>query len=158
MSNPMARKRLPIGVSSFSRIRERGYYYVDKTPLIIQLLMTSDYIFLSRPRRFGKSLTIDTIAELFSGTKKLFTGLYAENHWDWDDVYPVIRLSFAGEPEQGKVEALRERIAKSLRRNAMLLGVTLDDQTLARDLGLAFEDLIYSTEQKYGKQVVVLVD
>ena len=155
---PMQKKRLPIGVSSFSRIRERGYYYVDKTPLIIQLLMTSDYIFLSRPRRFGKSLTIDTIAELFAGNKPLFEGLYAENHWDWDDVYPVIRLSFAGEPEQGKIEALRVSIKDNIVDNALRLDVKLEEEDLNAGLGRAFKYLITKTQQKYGKQVVVLVD
>ncbi|NOL49618.1 ATP-binding protein [Pelistega europaea] len=156
----MTKKLLPIGLTSLAQIRQEDrYYYVDKTPLIIELLNTSSYVFLSRPRRFGKSLTIDTIAELFSGNKSLFEGLYAEQHWDWEDTYPVIRLSFAGEPERGNLAALRASIEDSLKRNADTLEVELVADDLATErLGIVFQDLIYKTVQKYGKQVVVLID
>src|SRR5690606_14436326 len=85
-----------IGIQTFSEIREDGYYYVDKTPFALQLIDQGKHYFLSRPRRFGKSLFIDTLKELFESNQALFTGLYAEQHWNWSVKYPVIRLSFGG--------------------------------------------------------------
>lgn len=110
---PMTKKLLPIGLTGLADIRARNGYYVDNPPLIVKLLTTSSYVFLSRPRRFGKSLTIDTIAELFSGNKALFEGLYAEKHWDWEQTYPVIRLSFAGEGKKGSLSDLQGYSIKS---------------------------------------------
>ena len=72
----LPRKKLPIGIQTFREIREGDYYYVDKTPLALQLLDAGKYYFLSRPRRFGKSLLIDTLAELFAGSRALFQGLH----------------------------------------------------------------------------------
>ncbi|WP_265734254.1 AAA family ATPase [Moraxella lacunata] len=84
-------------MQTLSKLRQNDEcYYVDKTPKIIEMIGKSDYIFLSRPRRFGKSLTLDTVAELFCANKDLFIGLYAENHWDWTVKHPVIRISFGG--------------------------------------------------------------
>lgn len=154
----MMKKLLPVGIASFSEMREMDYYYVDKTSLIVRLVKTSRFVFLSRPRRFGKSLTIDTIAELFSGRKELFTGLYAEDNWDWSQSYPVIRLSFASEPERNNLDQLRNSIRKQLKRNARAQEVELEERDLESDLGLAFEDLILNTQEKYQKKVVVLID
>lgn len=154
----MDKKILPVGVAAFANIRKDNSYYVDKTPLIIDLLTTSRCVFLSRPRRFGKSLTLDTIAKLFAGQKDLFTGLYAEHHWDWEQTHPVIRLSFANEPEQYNINQLRSRIVTKLRRNADVLGVELDEEKLSHDVGDAFGDLIFKAHQHYQQQVVVLID
>ena len=92
----MQRKKLPIGIQTFAKIREDNMYYVDKTAIALQLISQGSTYFLSRPRRFGKSLFLDTLKELFEGNQTLFTGLYAENHWDWSVKYPVIRISFGG--------------------------------------------------------------
>ena len=108
-------KKLPIGIQTFADIRNENFYYVDKTKHILQLVEYR-YIFLSRPRRFGKSLTLDTIAELFAGNKDLFTGLYAEANWDWDTTYPVIRLGFA-EGIMGDKQALYSEIHSQLSIN-----------------------------------------
>ena len=151
------KKRLPVGNTIFAEMRTEGYYYVDKTPLIVDLLQNSKFVFLSRPRRFGKSLTLDTIAQLFAGRKELFTGLYAEEHWDWSEKYPVIRLSFVGQPEKANVQQLRERIGKMLRQNADNLGIELADN-VAFDVGSTLEDLIRCTAEKYQKKVVILID
>ena len=70
----LPRKKLPIGIQTFSEIREKNYYYVDKTPLALQLIAQGKHYFLSRPRRFGKSLLIDTFKELYEGNKSLFQG------------------------------------------------------------------------------------
>ena len=154
---PMQEKLLPIGVSNLSDIRRMNCYYVDKTPWIVKLLTTSKFIFLSRPRRFCKSLTIDTIAELFSCNKKLFEGLYAEEHWDWDDVYPVIRLSFGGLEMKGDIANLMQYIRFHLELNETRLGVRVRDD-IRNNEGLMLADLIIQTQQKYGKQVVILID
>ena len=90
------RSRLPIGIQSFRRLRETNSYYVDKTPLIRELIDQSDYCFLSRPRRFGKSLLLDTLKSLFEGHEELFRGLDIHGHWDWSVCHPVVRLSFGG--------------------------------------------------------------
>ncbi len=76
-------KKLPIGIQTFSNIIENNYCYVDKTPLIAKLVTQGEYYFLSRPRRFGKSLLIDTIAQAFHGREELFQGLY---NWNWDKI------------------------------------------------------------------------
>jgi len=89
-------KKLPIGIQSFEKIRTEGFYYVDKTPFIKKLVEGGSYYFLSRPRRFGKSLFLDTLKQAFLGKKELFTGLFLENNWDWGKSYPVVHLDFAG--------------------------------------------------------------
>ena len=92
----MHRKKLPIGIQTFREIREDGYYYVDKTALAQRLIEGGKFYFLSRPRRFGKSLFLDTLGELFAGSEPLFRGLHIQDRWDWSTVYPVIRISFGG--------------------------------------------------------------
>lgn len=87
------KKSLPIGIETFAKIRNGDFYYIDKTEYIIELIHQARAIFLARPRCFGKSLTLDTIAELFAGNKTLFTGLYAEHHWDWEKPFPVVQLN-----------------------------------------------------------------
>ncbi len=91
----MALKRFPIGVQDFARIREEGMYYVDKTDLVYKLTHTDLYYFLSRPRRFGKSLLISTLQYYFEGRKDLFAGLAMEKlETEWKK-YPVIRLDMS---------------------------------------------------------------
>ncbi len=89
-------KKLPTGIQTFSKIREDNYAYVDKTENIYNLIQNGTYYFLSRPRRFGKSLLIDTIAELFKGSKEYFKGPYIYDKWDWNVKYPVIKINFGG--------------------------------------------------------------
>ena len=92
----MARQRLPIGVQTFRKLRDQNCYYVDKTQYIARLLQESGHYFPSRPRRFGKSLFLDTLKELFEGNEALFDGLHIHGRWDWTARNPVMRLSFAG--------------------------------------------------------------
>ena len=75
-------KKLPIGLQNLREMRTEGYAYVDKTPFVAQLAEQGKYYFLARPRRFGKSLFVDTLAEAFAGSRELFAGLYLESHWD----------------------------------------------------------------------------
>ena len=89
-----AKRKLPIGIQTFRTIREEGYYYADKTPHIERLIEQGTHYFLSRPRRFGKSLLLDTIKELFEGSEALFRGLRIHGRWNWEQRHPVLRLSF----------------------------------------------------------------
>ena len=76
-------KRLPIGISTLAEIRANDYVFIDKTRHVANLVSAGKYYFLSRPRRFGKSLFLDTLKQAFLGRKDLFTGLYLEQNWDW---------------------------------------------------------------------------
>jgi hypothetical protein len=149
-----ARRKLPIGIQTFAKIREDDCYYVDKTGFIRQLIAEGSQYFLSRPRRFGKSLLLDTIAEVFAGNEPLFQGLAIHPHWDWSVRYPVIRLSFGGGVVHTR-EQLDRRIAKLLAVNAAALGVAC---ALEQDPADRFGDLIRHAEAVHGQRVVVLVD
>lgn len=147
-------KKLPIGIQTFREIREESYYYVDKTSFALKLAMEGKYYFLSRPRRFGKSLFLDTLAELFAGNEALFHGLYCHDRWDWSVRYPIIRLSFA----EGRLESraqLDKRICWLLEQNQQRLGVTCKQES---DIPGSFAELLQNAEAKYGQRCVVLVD
>ena len=92
----MTRSQLPIGIQDFRTIRSEGFRYVDKTSLVRRLVDEGRHYFLSRPRRFGKSLLLDTLKSLFEGHEPLFRGLDIHPHWDWSSPHPVVRLSFGG--------------------------------------------------------------
>ena len=92
----MTRRKLPIGLQTFRTLREADCYYVDKTPYIRRLMAEGTHYFLSRPRRFGKSLFLDTLKELFEGSETLFAGLDIHRRWDWSVRHPVVRLDFSG--------------------------------------------------------------
>ena len=100
-------KKLPIGIQTFENLIREGYYYVDKTHYVHKLISQGKYYFLSRPRRFGKSLFLSTIKAAYQGKKELFQGLYLEESWDWDRAHPVIHISF-GSGVMRSVEELRE--------------------------------------------------
>jgi hypothetical protein len=147
------RRKLPIGIQTFRDIREGGYYYVDKTPYALKLATEGKYYFLSRPRRFGKSLFLDTLAELFAGNEPLFRGLYCHDKWDWAEKHPVIRISFA----EGRLESraeLDERIRELLDKNQKALGIRCAHTSIPG----CFSELIEGAAQKYGQRAVVLVD
>jgi hypothetical protein len=150
----MTRKKLPIGIQTFSKLREEGCYYVDKTPHILRLIQEGTHYFLSRPRRFGKSLLIDTIAELFAGNEALFQGLFVHDRWDWSVRFPVVRLSFGAGVLRSR-EALDAHIANLLRINQRSLGVACPE-------GLSptacFGELLEQVHARFGQRAVVLVD
>jgi len=151
----MSRRRLPISIQTFSEIRgDDDYYYVDKTGFALRLIEEGKAYFLSRPRRFGKSLFLDTLAELFEGNAALFQGLEAEQRWDWSRRFPVIRLSFA-EGVLHTREALDKRIEDLLRINREALGVQAYPNL---DIAGQFGDLIRKVHAATGERVVVLVD
>ena len=149
----MTRRKLPIGIQTFRRIREDGCYYVDKTPFIRRLLDGGTHYFLSRPRRFGKSLFLDTLKALFEGDEALFEGLAIHRDWDWSVRHPVVRLSF-GSGHFTEPDGLRTEVTDQLRTLENDAGVTArHDSTAAR-----FRHLIRTTHARSGQRVVVLVD
>ncbi len=154
MSEKLIRKKLPIGIQNFREIREGPFYYVDKTPFACRLYDEGKYYFLSRPRRFGKSLLVDTLKELFEGNQALFNGLYAETKWEWSVKRPVIRISF-GKTVTGDAAALHARISEQLEDNARRLGVGLAPEP---DHAQRLDMLVRGAHEKYGQRVVVLVD
>ena len=148
------RRKLPIGIQTFSQIREAdAYYYVDKTGMALDLIAQGKYYFLSRPRRFGKSLLLDTLKDLFEGHQDLFTGLAAQTRWDWSQKYPVIRVSFSDGVLQSRAE-LDQRIAEILQDNQKRLGVRCSHESL----GGQFSELIALAHEKAGQRAVVLID
>ena len=150
----MSRKKLPIGIQTFARIREDDCYYVDKTGIALQLIEEGNYYFLSRPRRFGKSLFLDTLGELFAGNEPLFRGLHVHDKWDWSRRFPVIRISFGGGVLLSR-EALDTRIDSLLGVNAENLGLPTSTEL---DVAGRFAELIRSAERVHGQRVVVLID
>ena len=150
---PLPRRKLPIGIQTFARIREDGCYYVDKTPHILRLIDEGTHYFLSRPRRFGKSLLIDTIAELFEGNAPLFTGLHAEQHWDWSARNPVVRISFGAGVLHSR-EALDTKIEETLQYLQQRWGVACAQRSISG----RFAELLQQIHTQTGQRVVVLVD
>jgi hypothetical protein len=149
----LPRKKLPIGIQTFAKLRQQNCYYVDKTPQILQLVEQGSYYFLSRPRRFGKSLLLDTIAELFEGNRPLFAGLHADSHWNWEQRWPVVRISFSDGVLHSRA-ALNEKIEEILHRLQKELGVQCDNQSISG----RFAELLEQAHRQTGQRVVVLVD
>ena len=145
--------RYPVGDSSFTNIRTRGQVYVDKTALLYRLAHDTQYYFLSRPRRFGKSLMLSTLKAYFEGRKELFDGLaLSELEKDWKH-YPVIHLTMGGK-DYSSVDSLRSHLNKLMKENEELLDIETgegysDDR---------FYTLIRKASEKYGGNVVILID
>jgi hypothetical protein len=89
-------KKLPLGLQDFRKIIENGFWYVDKTEFIFRIASNPGAYFLSRPRRFGKSITVAVLHELYSGSRELFQGLWIADKWDWDKKHPTLRITLAG--------------------------------------------------------------
>jgi hypothetical protein len=153
----LPRRKLPIGIQNLCEIRRGDYYYVDKSGLIIDLIETGKCFFLSRPRRFGKSLLIDTFKELFEGHRALFEGLAAETRWDWSKRHPVIHISFA-DGVLGSRPELERRIQSNLRRNRAALGLPRPAEIPVDDTADDLADLIEQAHRTHGERVAVLVD
>ncbi len=147
-------KQLPIGISTLAEVRANNYIFVDKTKHVHSLVNTNKYYFLSRPRRFGKSLFLDTIKQAFLGCKDLFAGLYLENNWDWSISYPVIHFDFGTSSAYDSKERLLTDVHATLDLCAERYGVNL----LQTDYGAKFGELIRKLSEHLGRQVVVLVD
>jgi hypothetical protein len=152
-----SRRRLPIGIQTFSEIIQDGHYYVDKSGYALDLINTGKAYFLSRPRRFGKSLFLDTLKELFEGQAELFRGLAAETRWDWSKKYPVIRISFGAGVAKSRAE-LAVRIQEILRTNRERLGLPRPADWPESDTAGNLSHLIRQAHQASGQRVVVLID
>ena len=149
----MTKRRLPIGIQTFRKIREENCYYVDKTAYIRELLDDGTHFFLSRPRRFGKSLFLDTLKELFEGNEPLFEGLYIHDHWDWQVRYPVLRFDFSSGNYQGP-DDLREEVAVQLNALENEAKVIPRDESASARL----RHLMKVLHERSGQRVVLLVD
>ncbi|MBL0711067.1 MAG: AAA family ATPase, partial [Colwellia sp.] len=147
--------KLPIGIQTFRDIRNKkdNYLYIDKTDIALNLIENSRYIFLSRPQRFGKSLLMDTIQEIFQGNKALFEGLAIYEQWDWEVTYPVIKIDFFGDLRSG--ESLKRNILSTLKSNQKRLNVDCES---VDDFGLSLKVLIENSYEHYNQKVVILID
>lgn len=147
------RKKLPIGIQAFDKIRQDDYYYVDKTSLIMDLVNHGTHYFLSRPRRFGKSLLIDTLKSLFEGNEPLFKGLAAHQQWDWEVKYPVLRFSF-GRKNYNSQQSLEESLNQQLTQFEASFKITRKFD----DAGSRFADLIENIHLNTRLPLVILID
>jgi hypothetical protein len=149
----MKRAKLPIGIQDFEKIITGGYTYVDKTQYIYELIVQASPCFLSRPRRFGKSLLVSTFAALFSGKRELFKGLWID-HTDWNwDIYPIIRLDMST-INSATPEMLERALIHALNDIALQHDVTLAGETSSDYLSDLIKQLVAVSNQK----VVVLID
>ena len=153
MSQIVSKRRLPIGIQSFRKLRTDNCYYVDKTGYALRLVEEGRYYFLSRPRRFGKSLFLDTLKELFAGSRELFEGLDAYERWDWSVRCPVVRLDFSCVNAKDRAdldEDLREQLDE-IERDAEVE----PRHSTARG---RFRHLLRTLHRRSGHAVAVLVD
>ena len=171
----MDKRILPIGIQSFRDLRERNGYYVDKTGYALRLIREGKHYFLSRPRRFGKSLFVDTLKHLFEGDRDLFVGLEAYDQWDWSVRYPVVRLDFAGlnANRPGALEqdvlvqltklertvGMRWRwLPSSLKAQLSKLGRITGAESYQVSGPRRLEELIRALRSQAGQQVCIFID
>ncbi|MCL2116282.1 MAG: AAA family ATPase [Methanobrevibacter sp.] len=146
-------KDLPISIETFSILRNNDYVYIDKTKYIHKMIKPGKKYFLSRPRRFGKSLLVSVMEELFKGNKKLFEGLYIYDKWDWDKTNPVIKLDF-GYISHESPEILEKSLDEFINLTAAEYSLKLQSTIFTNK----FEELIKKVHKKYEKKVVILID
>ena len=154
MMNQITRQKLPVDISSFEKMRTEGYLYVDKTRHIYRMVTEGTFYFLSRPRRFGKSLLVSTLDCLFQGRKELFEGLWIaeQSDWGWQQ-FPVVAIDFNSIPGKSP-EELQQGLSFRLKKIAQGYGITLE----APLLELRFEELILSLAESVNQPVVILID
>ncbi|MGM9842114.1 MAG: AAA family ATPase, partial [Candidatus Limisoma sp.] len=146
-------KRLPVGIQTYDEIVNNNWLYIDKTEYIYKMVNLSKYVFLSRPRRFGKSLLVSTLAAYFEGKRYLFKGTYIDSvEKDWTE-YPVLRFDMSLAKHRNK-EDLPRYLLYIIERNEKKFGLTSD----ISDPNLRLTNLIQSAYEQTGKQVVVLID
>ena len=149
----MTKLKLPIGIQTLEKIREERCYFVDKTPYLRRLVDEGTHYFLSRPRRFGKSLLLDTLKELFEGNEPLFEGLDIHGHWDWSVRHPVVRLDFGSGDFKEPGYLHKEVMAQ--------LAVIEDETAVVGRFDTAparLRHLLKALHRQSGQRVVVLVD
>ncbi|NEW61181.1 AAA family ATPase, partial [Sulfurovum sp. bin170] len=149
----MRLKKLPLGKQTLRDIINDDMLYIDKTKIALDLIESYTYTFLSRPRRFGKSLFVSTLREIFEGNKEIFKDLYIYDKWDWSVKYPVIDIDFSG--DMRSPEALKRTILAILKNNQEDLEIKCSD---TEEYANCFEELIKKTYKKYNQKVVILID
>ena len=149
----MAKRRLPTGIQTFRELRESDCYYVDKTGYALRLFQNGKHYFLSRPRRFGKSLFLDTLKELFDGSQSLFAGLAVHDRWDWSVAFPVVRLDFGG-LNATNPGALDEHVQEQLAEFENDANMPPHPASAP----LRFRHLLRTLHRDSGQRVCVLVD
>ena len=144
-------QKYPVGLQDFGKIRTENFVYVDKTEFVYKMADIGGYYFLSRPRRFGKSLFISTLECLFLAKKELFKGLYIEDKWNWEQTNPIIRISFSniGHKEKGLSRAIDDELNVIAKKYNIVLEETV--------ISGKFKELIETLSKTRGK-VVVLID
>jgi hypothetical protein len=148
------KKKLPIGIQSFSVLREGDYLYVDKTEHIYNMISDDGIAyFLSRPRLFGQSLLVSTFDELFSGRKELFEGLYIYDKWDWTKQYPVIRIDWTC-IDHSTPDIMETSMCRYLRDIALIYQITIEGNTPID----YFRELIFTLNRTTKRRVVILID
>lgn len=149
-------KKLPLAITTFADIRDKtqNFLYVDKTAIAWRLIDSGKYYFLSRPRRFGKSLFIDTLSEIFQGHKTLFEGLAIEHKWDWSASYPIIHIEFNTGNFNSK-EGIDSRIFDIIDFTKEQYGIECKKDW---DISACFSELIRNLYKKYQNKVVILID
>ena len=149
----MTDRKYPIGIQTFSEIIRGGYLYVDKTDLVWQLAHYAKYIFLSRPRRFGKSLLSSTLHSYFAGQKELFEGLkIMELEQEWE-CYPVLHFDLSGAKHM-PVKGVREELERLLKEMEKTYGRDTGETTP----GMRFAGLVNRAYEQTGRQVAVIID
>ena len=147
--------KYPDGIQTFEKIRTEGYLYIDKTALVYSLVTrASSYIFLSRPRRFGKSLLISTLKEYFEGNRELFKGLAIEERETAWTKYPVVRLDLSTAGDALNKDQLYLKLNNILAENEEHLGLSLNN-TLP---GERLQSLVKRAFEKFNQKVVILID
>ncbi|MCI7599329.1 MAG: AAA family ATPase, partial [Bacteroidales bacterium] len=146
-------RKYPVGIQTFAELIREGYIYVDKTDLVWQLAHYAKYIFMSRPRRFGKSLLTSTLHSYFRGQKELFKGLAIEKMERQWTPYPVLHFSLAS-AKRGTVEDLNAQLRLQLEWAAQDYQVDMS----TGDVTVGLQSLVKNLYLKTGKQVAVLID
>lgn len=152
----MRLQRLPVDAQTFADIRTRGELYVDKTAYILRMLESGRYYFLSRPRRFGKSLTVTTLKAFFEGRKALFEGLALAAWEDWTP-HPVIHLDFAT-LANNDADLLSRQLAERLAEQCSINGVVVSPEQLGDDVGNALYKAVQAIAEQTGRRIALLID
>ena len=147
------KRNYPVGIQNFEKIRSGNYCYIDKTELIYKLVKSGQYYFLSRPRRFGKSLLISTIETYFQGKKELFEGLAMETlETEWTE-YPILHLDLNAQ-KYDTPESLYSILNDALCAWEAMYETRPSETTLS----LRFQGVIQRAAEKWGRNVVILID
>ncbi|MDR1096878.1 MAG: AAA family ATPase, partial [Tannerella sp.] len=145
-------QQLGVDTQSFEKLRSRNCLYVDKTEVIYRMITGGRIYFLSRPRRFGKSLLVSTLEAIFKGKKELFEGLYIYDKWKWEE-YPVIKIDWTG-INHSTPEEMKKDLVLYLKKIAENYQITLEAESAVS----CFRDLIEALHKKTGKDAIILID